>query len=336
MHVITHDEQAFNRFHGATFMALGAQKSLEISLHIIPRVSIFKLVLWCRRLIREVKADDLVVVQFLRNAVIFNLCCFRQLPHPHQIVLIEGMGRLKSSWFAMKDSCLGWLLRRSFASDIRIVVLNKQDEFFFRRSGFSRTINMGPLGCPADVRANCLRVRKISSRTPKKILYVGRIMRTKGVFKFLDVAKKIREKGIPLDAEIIGRMELGFLDKLLFKMLSSQAKVRVLGFKKVGVERYLKDSILLFPSQYAEGAPRVIQEAYIAGCPFVMTNFAGAELFKLNRSLICSPEDFVGHAVYFVEKILGEKAVLNDPCCSGELNLEYEAWCSEFLEYCLS
>ena len=107
-------------------------------------------------------------------------------------------------------------------------------------------------------------------------LFIGRIIREKGIFEFIEAAKKLKQKYVNVDFKILG----GFhhnptgLKREYFFNLIAEAQVKFLG-EVSDVREYLAScSVFVLPS-YREGTPRSALEAMAMGRPVIATDVPG-------------------------------------------------------------
>ncbi|GMT48499.1 MAG: 1,2-diacylglycerol 3-glucosyltransferase [bacterium] len=120
---------------------------------------------------------------------------------------------------------------------------------------------------------------KLCDNGIKKILFVGRLSKQKGIQYLLNSISILKEKNInSFHLEIIGdgpdkaKLEEEVTNKQLEKQIS------LLGWvdKKAIYKKYQEASIFVFPS-LSEGMPNVILEAMASGLPILATRIAGNE-----------------------------------------------------------
>jgi glycosyltransferase involved in cell wall biosynthesis len=102
---------------------------------------------------------------------------------------------------------------------------------------------------------------------PYQLLYIGRLDNEKGVARVLQIAKKIKEKGIPFQLNIVGdgiernefiaqSKNIGISDCTNFTGWLPRNRL---------AEYYAKAHFFIFPSSSSEGWPKVISEAMAYG-----------------------------------------------------------------------
>lgn len=109
-----------------------------------------------------------------------------------------------------------------------------------------------------------------------KFLYIGRMMREKGIMELLDAAKALHSEKISFEL-------LGYCDEDLQGILDEyEAKgyIKQLGFDPQ-VQKHLKNCSALVLPTYHEGMSNVLMEASAAGRPVIATNISGCkEIFE--------------------------------------------------------
>lgn len=132
------------------------------------------------------------------------------------------------------------------------------------------------------------------------LLYVGQMIREKGVFDIIETVLLLKDKGYDVIAYFVGEgSDLKTLKKYVTKLDLTNYFV-FLGFIKDKIKLsniYHKADVFLFPSYYPEGFPRVLYEAMICRVPIV-TTCAGSiqDLMKDEQNCLYIPAK-VPHAI---------------------------------------
>lgn len=108
-------------------------------------------------------------------------------------------------------------------------------------------------------------------RIPGRLLFVGHVLSTKGVYELLEACKSLNN----IELHIIGKAEEN-VKKDLVKIAKVKDDGQWLKFRgeiphDEVLREMMKASIFVFPS-YTEGFPNVILEAMACGCPIVTTS----------------------------------------------------------------
>lgn len=126
------------------------------------------------------------------------------------------------------------------------------------------------------IRERHLRAPAAKDRTgPWRLLYVGRMERSKGVEELIDACARLTGKSIPVELHLVGHYDRRL--ELLERVAGSvRERVRFLGavtdFEELA-EIYRAADFFVLPS-HSEGFPRVLYEAMAFGLP-VVTTFVG-------------------------------------------------------------
>lgn len=106
----------------------------------------------------------------------------------------------------------------------------------------------------------------------KKILFIGRIEKDKGIFDFIEMAKELVKSDDSIRFTVCGDGELEQTKQLIEKY-NLQDKFELLGWvSKEEVEKELKDTMIFVLPSYKEAMPMAILEAMSCGVPTIATN----------------------------------------------------------------
>lgn len=110
---------------------------------------------------------------------------------------------------------------------------------------------------------------------PIRFLFVGRIMKDKGIDQYLEAAKQIRAKHPNTAFEIIGFIEkTDAVYKGIFEQYENQGLIRYLGYQS-DVKPFLKKAHCLIQPSHSEGLSNVVLEAAATGRPVITSNIPG-------------------------------------------------------------
>ncbi len=110
-----------------------------------------------------------------------------------------------------------------------------------------------------------------------EILYVGRILREKGLFALVDVLEKLISLDLEVNLNLVGEgndteaLKKYVSDKSLIKYINLEGK---LSYTDV-INRMAQADIFVLPSLRVEGFPMTIVEAMFAGLPVVASDIGG-------------------------------------------------------------
>ena len=114
--------------------------------------------------------------------------------------------------------------------------------------------------------------------TGLNVLFVGRLLREKGVAEFVEAASIVRASRPDVHFQIAGEIDAGnpsSFDDLQIQSWASQGNVVFLGQCSEMPVLLGSSAICVLPSYYGEGVPRSLIEAAATGLPLVTTNMPG-------------------------------------------------------------
>lgn len=175
--------------------------------------------------------------------------------------------------FFRGNALLTWVLRRFLVSSDVVTVLSSVELAAYR--AFDARINVHLVPNAVDPRGLADQARQYNLREPLRLVYVGRLVREKGLFEAVAALSELRRAGRSFTLSIAGTGA----DEVALKAAVAAAgladRVRFLG-RVVADEKcrlWLASDVFLFPS-YMEGLPYALLEAMAAGCVPVTTAVA--------------------------------------------------------------
>lgn len=133
-----------------------------------------------------------------------------------------------------------------------------------------------------DEVVNMKHINKISNEI-KDILYVGHIVKTKGCYEIISVAKELPDKNFIM---------VGYLSNEI-KSIDTPKNVKFIGeVSHDEVLKYMKEcDLFLFPT-HTEGFPNVVLEAMACGMPILTTNVGAIpDMIERKGGIIVEPKD---------------------------------------------
>ena len=116
-------------------------------------------------------------------------------------------------------------------------------------------------------------VRKLSEnclREDKRILFVGHLIKTKGVFELINAMSRIKDYNLYLVGSTKDSTKARILQNLTDNNIDNVYLLDELSQEDV-IKEMLKATIFILPS-YSEGFPNVILESMICSCQIIATN----------------------------------------------------------------
>ena len=104
----------------------------------------------------------------------------------------------------------------------------------------------------------------------------ARLIRTKGVFEYLEAARIIKQQSHAIKFLLVGNWDKEGADALSYDEINSISKdIDWLGMQSDMPTLYALSDICVLPSYYREGIPRVLMEAASMGLSLISTDMPG-------------------------------------------------------------
>ena len=223
------------------------------------------------------KYQPTLIQQFHAKPAIFgSLAARRALEDAVRVVnTITGLGQaFVQGGLSSRLAGLGY---RSASRKTDITVFqNRDDHRFFLEQGWVNESNSRViLSSGVDLGYFEEVDRNWGPRDELVVLMLGRLLRQKGVPEFVEVASRIRRLVPQARFVVAGEEDMGHPDAVSREWLDSRDDVEYLGRLADVRPALAKADLLLFPSYYREGVPRVILEASATGLPVVAYDVPG-------------------------------------------------------------
>lgn len=257
------------------------------------------LVLLCRYvwMIHKIKPD--VVLTYTIKPNIYGGIACRMLHVPY-IVNITGTGTAIEKGGLLSNILL-FLYKTALKNAAQIFFQNKQNQTFFVTKQIARKGRLIP-GSGVDL------LEHPYEDYPKedgctRFLFVGRIMKDKGIEEYLDCADKIGEKYANVYFSLIGGFdEASYQERI--QQLEKKGRLKYFG-PQDDVHSYMKSHHAVVLPSYHEGLSNVLLEAAACGRPVLATAVPGClETYEDGVSGIGFPAKESAKLVKAVEKFL--------------------------------
>lgn len=156
------------------------------------------------------------------------------------------------------------------------VFQNHEDrEFFLKRNWLRESQARLIVGSGVDLNRFPLIDRSQHKEEELKVVMLSRLLQRKGIPEFISVAERVKQSRSAVKFLLAGEEEPMHPDAVSLSWLKEQTCVEYLGRLSDVLPVLKQADILLFPSSYKEGTPRVILEAAATGLPVVAFDVSG-------------------------------------------------------------
>ena len=221
------------------------------------------------KLISRIK-PDVVLTYTIKPNIYGNLCCrMKRIPY---IVNITGLGSVFENG-GMVQKIVVFLYKLALKKASCIFFQNAKNQEIFKKYGIlaKKTRLVPGSGVNLDRHA----FEEYSSREEKMIfLYVGRVMKEKGIEELLYAAKRLCNEYPEVIFRLVGNYEENYKD--IVEQYEKEGILELIGYQKEIHPFYKEAAAVLMPS-YHEGMSNVILEASASGRPVLASNIPGCQ-----------------------------------------------------------
>lgn len=262
----------------------------------------FKLMLAYRKLLKEEKPD--LVLTYTIKPNIYGGLLSRMMKVPY-VVTVTGLG----STFQKQGIFLKMIValyRMGLKKASCVFFQNRENQGIFEKYGISGKKARLVSGSGVNLKRHSFEPYPEEEKT--RFLYVGRMMREKGIEELLEAAKQLH--GGDVSFELLGYPDEDYQDRL--EAYEKKGYITQLGFHP-DVHEYMKSASALVLPTYHEGMSNVLMEASATGRPVIASNISGCrEVFEEGvTGFGCEPkssEDLIRALSEFLKLSVEERA----------------------------
>lgn len=264
----------------------------------------FKLLLAYRKLLKEEK-PDLTLTYTIKPNIYGGFCC-RMMRIPY-IATVTGLG----STF-QKQGIFLKLITTMYRLGLKkaecIFFQNRENREIFEKYHIRGKKSKLVSGSGVNLKRHCFEPYPEDDQV--RFLYVGRMMREKGIEELLEAAKQLHDDDT--EFALLGYPDEDYQDRL--DTYEKEGYIKQLGFDP-DVHVYIKNASALVLPTYHEGMSNVLMEASATGRPVIATNISGCkEIFEEGvTGFSCEPkssEDLIRALKKFLKLSREERAVM--------------------------
>ena len=233
------------------------------------------------KLLKQVK-PDVVLTYTIKPNIYGGMCCrLQKVPY---IVNITGLGTTFERGGMLKKMVVAMYKEALKKADC-VFFQNDRNKQIFEENGIygkkAKRVN------GSGVNVEKYNYEEYPNREKPRFLFVGRLMKEKGIEEYLSCAKTYANRA---EFDIIGYCEEAYEEEV--KQLQQEGILRFHGFQK-DVKIFYKDTDAVVIASYHEGMSNVLLEAAATGRPVLATNIPGCkEAVEDNMTgLLFAPRD---------------------------------------------
>ena len=252
------------------------------------------------KLLKEIK-PDVVLTYTIKPNIYGGFCCrLQKIPY---IVNITGLGTTFERGGMLK-SMVVTMYQTALKKAACVFFQNDRNKQIFEENGIygqkSKRVN------GSGVNVEKFGYEEYPGREKPKFLFVGRLMKEKGIEEYLYCAKKYAKRA---EFDIIGYCEEAYENRV--EDLQREGVLKFHGFQS-DVRSFYKDADAIVIASYHEGMSNVLLEAAATGRPVLATNIPGCkEAVEDNMTgLLFTPrsaEALESTIEYFLSMPLGQR-----------------------------
>jgi len=159
-----------------------------------------------------------------------------------------------------------WLLKRVLLASHVVTVLSTDELIAYQQ--FDSRINVHLVPNAIQAGGDLFGARSFNTNEPLRLLYVGRLIRSKGLFETIDALTRLTRDGREYVLRIAGDGTDGEKLRAAVHGSALDNSVEFLGpvFGLAKDRLWLESDVFVFPTYHTEGLPYAILEAMAAGC----------------------------------------------------------------------
>ncbi len=222
------------------------------------------------RLIKKVKPD--LVLTYTIKPNIYGGCACRMYKIPY-LATITGLGSAFEKKGILKKMII-CMYRAGIKKASCVFFQNSQNQKIFREYKITGCKDKLVAGSGVNLDNHCLEEYPTGKKV--RLLFVGRIMREKGIEEFLEAAEKLHDENTSF--ELVGYCDEDYQE--LLDQYESKGIIVQHGFH-TDIHPFFKEASALVLPTYHEGMSNVLMEASATGRPVIASDISGCrEVFE--------------------------------------------------------
>lgn len=225
------------------------------------------LVLRYNKLLKQLK-PNIVLMYTLKPSLYGGLHC-KKLKIPY-IINITGLSPI-----FVEEKLLGKVILKMYKgilNQAQMVFFQNRAQFeLFKKRGMGKNCELIP-GSGVNLNENKYELYEVYDKI--RILFVGRVLKSKGIEDLLDAIEIIKDNRDDVEFRVVGGCDNEYLERL--ERMQSEKKLIYYGLQD-NVHHYIKECNALILPSYSEGMANVLLEAAACGRPVLASNIPGCQ-----------------------------------------------------------
>ncbi|MCC8150497.1 MAG: glycosyltransferase family 4 protein [Lachnospiraceae bacterium] len=219
-------------------------------------------------IIKEKKPDIVFTYTIKPNVYGGAACASLKVPY---VANVTGLGTAIENGGLMQKITLT-LYRYGLRKSKTVFFQNATNKDFFEKEGLLKSKSRLIPGSGVNTEQHCYEPYPEVPKHGDKFLFVGRIMKDKGVGELFEAAKKIKKQYPDVTFDVVGGFDENYYDEI--KTLEDDGIIKYWGQQSDVHQFYKNCSAVVLPS-YHEGMANVLLEASSTGRPVLASNIPG-------------------------------------------------------------
>ncbi|MEZ8888171.1 glycosyltransferase family 4 protein [Vibrio sp. 10N.247.311.14] len=237
--------------------------------------------------VRKVEPDVIHSVTIKPNIMFGIISLIKKIPI---FITIPGMGSTFSNE-SFKNNLMSKVILKTYKTigknDKSVFIFeNKTDMNMFIDSGVcknNQAVTVPGSGVNID-EYNALKVD--TTPQPLKLLFAARLLEGKGLRELVRATQNLKQRGVDVELTVAGIIDDDSSEAIPLDVLESwneQGKINWMGQINEGMKDVIaSNDVIVLPTRYGEGLPRILIEANACRRPVITTNIGGCKDFVIN------------------------------------------------------
>ncbi len=239
----------------------------------------FKLMMFYKHLIQKIGPDLVITYTIKPNIYGGLMSSLKKIPY---VVNITGLGTAFQNEGAVKKIII-LLYKMALKDNDYTFFENEGNQHVFLKHHMieeERTVVLNGAGVNLEEYV----YKTLPQQGPLRFLFIGRIMKEKGIDEFLGAAQKLHSQYNQVKFDIVGPLEEQYEEKI--NQFQEKGIIHYYGYQK-DVKPFIERAHCLVLPSYHEGMANILLEAAAMGRPLITSNINGCkEAIKDNGYLV--------------------------------------------------